>query len=148
MDIMVNSEFIKQLRKQKSWTQEQLARVSGLSLRTVQRIEKQSVCSLESKKSLASVLEVDAVSLDLDQVQDKGDIAVRRGLFWGMLGNTLGFVCAFAGITFSVINGNLYGLEAGLWYAGTAVFHGLSYIGIALFSEYCRKNKVCYGKTA
>ena len=55
----VNQDLIKQLRLDNGWTQQQLAEVSDLSLRTVQRIEKLGVASLESVNALCSVLGVD-----------------------------------------------------------------------------------------
>jgi len=42
-------------RQQRAWSQTQLAEVSGLSLRTIQRIEKNGKASLESVKALAAV---------------------------------------------------------------------------------------------
>ena len=58
MEMKINSDRVKQLRKQRSWSQDQLASVSGLSLRTIQRIENMGVCSLDSKRALAAVFEV------------------------------------------------------------------------------------------
>ena len=49
---------IKKLREQKQWSQEQLATLSGLSIRTIQRIESGNRASLESLKSLAAVFEI------------------------------------------------------------------------------------------
>lgn len=46
------------LRKDRGWSQSRLAKLSGLGERTIQRIEKEGVCSLESAMALASVLEV------------------------------------------------------------------------------------------
>ncbi len=48
---------VKQLREQKAWSQSHLAEVSGLSLRTIQRIEKEDTASQESVQALASVFE-------------------------------------------------------------------------------------------
>jgi DNA-binding XRE family transcriptional regulator len=45
---------VKQLRVDKGWTQERLALVAGLSYRTIQRIEKDGKCSLDSKMALAT----------------------------------------------------------------------------------------------
>ncbi|HGP6770839.1 TPA: helix-turn-helix domain-containing protein, partial [Vibrio cholerae O1] len=50
--------MIKKLRERKNWSQEQLATMSGLSVRTIQRIESGNKASIESLKSLASVFEV------------------------------------------------------------------------------------------
>jgi transcriptional regulator with XRE-family HTH domain len=51
--------IVRKLRLQRGWTQEQLAQVSGLSVRSVQRIERGSALSLETVNALASVFEVD-----------------------------------------------------------------------------------------
>ena len=53
----VRGEFIKTLRVQRGWTQQQMAEIANLSLRTVQRIENQNVASNESISALAAVLE-------------------------------------------------------------------------------------------
>lgn len=50
---------IRQLRLEKGWSQIQLAELSGLSLRTVQRIEKGSKPTIESLKAIASVFETE-----------------------------------------------------------------------------------------
>lgn len=51
--------LIQKLRLQRGWSQEQLAELSGLSVRTVQRLERGQTASVESLKCLASVFEVD-----------------------------------------------------------------------------------------
>jgi len=49
---------IRDEREKRAWTQEQLAEVSGLGLRTVQRIERSGVASFESAASLSSALAI------------------------------------------------------------------------------------------
>ena len=49
--------IIQKLRLKRGWSQQQLADVSGTSLRTIQRIEAGATPSLETLKSLASVFE-------------------------------------------------------------------------------------------
>lgn len=51
--------LIQKLRLQRGWSQEQLGELSGLSTRTIQRIERGQNPSAESLKAIASVLEVD-----------------------------------------------------------------------------------------
>lgn len=51
--------LIQKLRLQRGWSQEQLADVSGLSVRTIQRLERGQPASLESQKALAAVFDVD-----------------------------------------------------------------------------------------
>ena len=58
--------ILKQLRLSRLLSQEQIARMSGLSVRTIQRIESGHRPSLESLKCLAAVLEVDVATLTQD----------------------------------------------------------------------------------
>ena len=51
--------LVQKLRLQRGWSQQQLAELSGLSVRTIQRIEQGSGATVETWKSLASVFEVD-----------------------------------------------------------------------------------------
>ncbi len=51
--------LIQKLRVQRGWSQEQLAELSGLSVRTIQRLERGQTASVESLKALASVFEID-----------------------------------------------------------------------------------------
>ena len=55
--------LIQKLRLQRGWSQEQLAEVSGVSTRTVQRLERGQPASLESLKALASAFELDLKDL-------------------------------------------------------------------------------------
>lgn len=54
----VKADLIRRERMRRGWTQQQLAEISGLSLRTVQRVEGQGSASQETISSLAAVLEV------------------------------------------------------------------------------------------
>jgi transcriptional regulator with XRE-family HTH domain len=58
MDMQVDAQLIKSERLKRAWSQEQLAQVSGLGIRTIQRIENGENASLETVKSLAAVLEL------------------------------------------------------------------------------------------
>ena len=55
----VSSETVRRARLQRGWTQQQLAEVADLSLRTVQRVENQSVASNETVSALCAVLEIE-----------------------------------------------------------------------------------------
>ena len=79
---------IKNLRLKHGWSQEQLANITGLSTRTIQRIEKDDEASLESLKALAHAFEMDIQTLhetlthkgkemqDVQNVPLKGSIVV------------------------------------------------------------------------
>jgi len=63
MDMKVDPTYIKAQRVRRAWSQEHLAEVSGLGLRTIQRIEKTGAASYESARSLAAVFEMDVAEL-------------------------------------------------------------------------------------
>ncbi len=56
--------IIQKLRLENGWSQQQLAEMSGLSTRTIQRIENGKTPSVETVKSLAAVFEVDFSTLN------------------------------------------------------------------------------------
>ena len=59
----INSTRLRELRAARHWSQEQLAKLSGLNLRTIQRLESGARISTESLRALAAVFEVPAESL-------------------------------------------------------------------------------------
>ena len=83
--------MIKNLRTKYHYSQEQLAQMSGLSLRTIQRVESGQSASLETLKSLAAVFEIDVDVLKgditvIDKKSEEWAVApawVRFG-FWGV----------------------------------------------------------------
>lgn len=54
----ISSERVRQERQRRGWTQQQLAEIADLSLRTVQRVENQAAASNETISSLCAVLEI------------------------------------------------------------------------------------------
>ena len=59
----INSNRLRELRTARQWSQEQLAKLSGLNLRTIQRLESGAKISTESLRALAAVFEVPPESL-------------------------------------------------------------------------------------
>jgi len=55
--------IIKKLRLQRGWSQDHLSQFSGLSVRTIQRIENGQKAGLESLKSLAAVFDMHVMEL-------------------------------------------------------------------------------------
>ena len=56
--MQLNPKTIKELRQQFNWTQQQLADACDVSLRTIQRVEKEGAASKETTMALCAVLEV------------------------------------------------------------------------------------------
>jgi transcriptional regulator with XRE-family HTH domain len=65
----INVDVVLKARKQKAWSQDELAIASGLNLRTIQRIESEASASLQSRKALASALDLDIHDLEYQEIQ-------------------------------------------------------------------------------
>jgi transcriptional regulator with XRE-family HTH domain len=83
----INGNKVRTLREEKSWSQEHLANASGLSARTVQRVESAGVGSAETRLALAAVLGVPVSALMAEPMPPiAADTESRRLPFWGWLG--------------------------------------------------------------
>jgi transcriptional regulator with XRE-family HTH domain len=58
MEMQLDIQKLKKLRESKAWSQSHLADVSGISLRTIQRIEKSGIASQESAQSICSAYDI------------------------------------------------------------------------------------------
>ena len=67
--------MIKTLRLDRAWSQEQLADISSLSVRTIQRIENGAAPSLESQKALASAFDIPIQQLIAESTSAPNDDA-------------------------------------------------------------------------
>ncbi len=70
--------LIQKLRLKHGWSQQQLADASGLSVRTIQRIETGQPAGIETLKSLAAVFEVDFSTLKPEQDMTSTENALRE----------------------------------------------------------------------
>ncbi len=69
--------LVQKLRLQRGWSQEQLAELTGLSTRTIQRLERGQSASAESLKAVASVFEIDFSTLRETKMDDPANPNVR-----------------------------------------------------------------------
>lgn len=75
--------ILKQLRLSRNLSQDQLSQMSGLNVRTIQRIESGHKASVESLKCLAAALEVDIPTLEQEKfVIDKHSDNWKKLPFW------------------------------------------------------------------
>ena len=58
-NMKIDTQLLRQLREKRSWTQEHLADAAGVSLRTIQRIEREGNASADSRLALAAAFGVD-----------------------------------------------------------------------------------------
>ena len=88
-----NLRDIKKLRLERHWSQEQLAEMSGLSIRTIQRIENGENAGLESLKSLAAVFETNIKDSnkkeEVDQIRKEETYIQKLKGFYKLLGGAL-----------------------------------------------------------
>jgi XRE family transcriptional regulator, regulator of sulfur utilization len=70
--------IVRKLRLQRGWSQDQLAEFTGLSVRTIQRLERGQKPSLETSKSLASVFEVDLSTFNTEETAMNDKIELKQ----------------------------------------------------------------------
>jgi transcriptional regulator with XRE-family HTH domain len=85
----INLRDIKKMRLERHWSQEQLAEMSGLSIRTIQRIEKGENAGLESLKSLAAVFETNIEDSnkkeEIEQIRKEEEYVQNVKWFYGFI---------------------------------------------------------------
>ena len=92
-EMNINRSLILALRKERSWSQDELAVAAGLNLRTVQRIERSGSASLQSRKALAAAFNIDVSDLDSPEEAMTTQYeyrVVRFDMKWSTLGYKLG----------------------------------------------------------
>ena len=144
MQFRADAEKIKRWREERHWSQEHLAELAGIGLRTVQRIEKGEQASGESIKALAAAFNVDVMALTVDAQSEAAKAAVRthaEGLaalklsFWIHLGSWGLGMLIFAAIGVSEGNILLMAVPAMWWTVGLAS-HALTVMIVTLVSRY------------
>lgn len=63
MELQLRPELIRTEREKRAWTQEQVAELTGLGVRTIQRVEATGTASVESATALSAVLEIPLATL-------------------------------------------------------------------------------------
>ena len=97
MSYQISKTRIIECRNEQLWTQEDLAAASGLSSRTIQRVESQGTASLDTLKALAAALNVDGQDL----IETPLDRSWVFGPILGMMGGAIGCGFGYWGIVAS-----------------------------------------------
>lgn len=96
-EMKISSTEVRRLRLARNWSQEHLAAVSGLSLRTIQRVEAEGTASASTRMGLAAAFGVECTEL----AHNADEATTRmsgRGFVVGALSAGLGvLMCAFVG---------------------------------------------------
>ncbi|MHA6287123.1 helix-turn-helix domain-containing protein [Maricaulis sp. CAU 1757] len=78
MAFKTDTAKIRRWREERHWSQEHLAELAGISLRTLQRIETGASASRDSLTALAAAFDVDALALCVDPEEESTRIAQTR----------------------------------------------------------------------
>lgn len=78
MSFKTDTAKIKRWREERHWSQEHLAQLAGVGLRTLQRIENGQQASSETLKALASAFNVDVIALSVDPEIEAAQIVRSR----------------------------------------------------------------------
>ncbi len=103
MDMKLDAALIRREREKRAWSQEHLAEVTGLALRTIQRIESTGSASYDSASAIAAVFELPVAALRSDgagAVVSTG--GARKRLTWHCLITLVG--CALVAAVFTPPN--------------------------------------------
>ena len=111
MSFKADAAKIKRWREERHWSQEHLAGLAGIGLRTIQRIENGDPASPESLKALAAAYNVDVMALAVDQEAEAAALLARKNRksraalrlsFWIHLASYAIGVVTFVGISIGV----------------------------------------------
>jgi DNA-binding XRE family transcriptional regulator len=113
MNVKVNGELLKQLRIKHSYSQEKLAEIIGVNLRTIQRVESTGVASLSTRGALANALSVQPEDLDLPEAptaDSKGERLVGLPRWPVLLAGTVLVVLGGAVLAVGIMSATPIGL--------------------------------------
>lgn len=90
-EMKISPSAVRHLRLSRGWSQDQLAMVSGVSLRTVQRVEAEGIASINTAVSLAATFEVKLIELQegTSESYQKETKTQYSGAFFGIAVLTL-----------------------------------------------------------
>ncbi|OGQ94013.1 MAG: XRE family transcriptional regulator [Deltaproteobacteria bacterium RIFOXYD12_FULL_57_12] len=150
--------IVRKLRLERGWSQEQLAEISGLSVRTIQRIERGQKPSLESLKSFAAVFETEIANLTMeavmsDQAKTKTTISVEeeraivyvrdiKGFYTHLVIYAVVVACLFA-LNFLRNANHIWAVWPAVGWGIGVLFHGLNvYEVFSLFGVDWEKRQI------
>ncbi len=145
MSFKADAVKIKRWREERHWSQEHLADLAGIGLRTIQRIENGEPASPESLKALAAAYNVDVMALSVDQEAEaarqiadkskKGRAGLRLSFLMHLAGYVIG-MAVFIAISIMVGGDRFVMLEPALWWTVGLIAHGATVFIVEVASHY------------
>ena len=102
-EMAIDAQRLRFLREQRGWSQEQLADVSGLSARTIQRVEASGAASLETRMALAAALALAPADLLADQASPANLLPATHARPWGRERTLLTAILLIVSLVFAQI---------------------------------------------
>lgn len=149
MRFKTDAAKIKRWREERHWSQEHLAEVAGIGIRTVQRLENGEQASRESMMALAAAFDVDVMALSTDVETEAAQIVRRenerkaaalRLSFWIHLASYVLGMVVFAGISLGVGADHFVMLWPAIWWTVAIVAHGVTVVIVELVSRYASQS--------
>lgn len=144
MPFKADTQKIKRWREERHWSQEHLADLAGLGLRTIQRIENGDAASQDSIMALAAAYNVDVMALSIDQEEEADRLIARKNAktraalrlsFWIHFASyVLVGIVVFVGINIGT-NSNVM-LWPLIWWTVGVASHALTVIIVELATRY------------
>lgn len=135
----ISNQILLKLRQDRGWSQEKLAAISGVSERTIQRVERDGAsCSLDTKLALASAFEISPTELfQAPEPKDSKELRIDWGGIVGL------FVLGLASVLIVLLTGT-----SGRWEAASAfIVLGLSII-LSIMNYGARETYYLFDKTS
>ena len=109
MQMNADGEKVRRCREERCWSQDHLAEAAGVSLRTVQRVERGDSVSKDTLMALAAAFDIDGAALAVDPAREAATAAAKRDekknaalrlSFWIHLTTYVGVIALLAAIDF------------------------------------------------
>ncbi|SMF67301.1 hypothetical protein SAMN02745866_04302 [Alteromonadaceae bacterium Bs31] len=107
MDMKIDSRLIIKERNVRAWSQQHLASVSGLSLRTIQRLEKSGLSSQDSLQAISSALDKEPAYFFVREEQ--ANISVYNAKFYTLCASII--ITLLGGFLFSTVSAETVGMK-------------------------------------
>ena len=143
MQLSADGEKIKRWREDRAWSQEHLAQVAGIGVRTIQRVENGESASRESVMALAAAFEVDVLAVTVDakseatklfnEEQTKRISALRLSFFIHLASYLFGML-VFGAISISADRYVM--LWPAIWWTVGVAGHGLTVVIVELVHRF------------
>lgn len=131
MTITINPSKLRSKRAEQHWSQSELCEASGLSLRTVQRMETGGRCSIDSVQAIAAAFNIPAD----DFVVSQHNTGIKRGMQFGFVGVATGALAATISVFYSLETATITPVDAGTSFGIIGTIAGLSCAFIGFMSH-------------